>query len=66
VKVWYSKAKDYSIHSSAKWSCRKDEKDTDGKSKEHAQWCRVRIGILGRGSGYNMLLGQSITLITVG
>jgi hypothetical protein len=25
-----------------KWSCRKDEHDVDGKSKEHAQWCWVR------------------------
>jgi hypothetical protein len=59
--VWYSKAKDYSIHSSAEWSCRKDEHDTDGKSMKHAQWCRVRTIILGRDSGYNMLPGQSIT-----
>jgi hypothetical protein len=40
--------------------------DTDGKSKEHAQWCRVRIGILGRDNGYNMLPSQSITLIKAG
>jgi hypothetical protein len=39
--VWYSKAEDYSIHSSVEWSCRKDEQDTDGKSKEHAQRCRL-------------------------
>jgi transposase InsO family protein len=38
----------------------------DGKSKEHAQWCRVRTRILGRGSGYCMLPGQSITLINIG
>jgi hypothetical protein len=54
--VWYSKAEDYSIHSSIEWSCRKDEQDTDGKSKEHAQWCRVRTRILGRGSGYTCYL----------
>jgi hypothetical protein len=65
-KVWYSEAEDYSIHSSAEWSCRKDEQDTDGKSKEHAQRCRVRTRILGRGSEYSMLPGQSITFISVG
>jgi hypothetical protein len=32
--VWYSKAEDYSIHSSVEWSCRKDEHDTDGKRKK--------------------------------
>ena len=30
-------------------------RDVDGKGKKHAQWCRVRIGILGRGSGDCML-----------
>jgi hypothetical protein len=40
--------------------------DTDGKSKEHAQWCRVRKRILGRGSGYSMLPGQSIAFISIG
>jgi transposase InsO family protein len=44
----------------------KDEQDTDGKRKEHAQRCRVRTRILGRGSGYNMLPGQSIAFISVG
>jgi transposase InsO family protein len=48
------------------WSCRKDEHDTDGKSKVHAQWCRVRERIMGRGSGYCMLPGQQITLINIG
>jgi transposase InsO family protein len=47
------------------WSCRKDEHDADGKRKVHAQWCRVRERILGRGSGYCMLSGQQITLISV-
>jgi len=42
-------AEDYSIYTSAKWSRRKNEQDVDGKGKKHAQWCRVRIGILGRG-----------------
>jgi hypothetical protein len=65
-KCGIARSEDYSIHSSTEWSCRKDEHDTDGKIKEHAQWCRVRIGIMGRGSGYNMLLGQSITFINVG
>jgi hypothetical protein len=31
--------------------CRKDEQDVDGKIKEHAQWCRVRTRIMGRGMG---------------
>jgi hypothetical protein len=39
--VWYSKAEDYSIYTSAEWSCRKDEHDVDGKSKVHAQWCQI-------------------------
>ena len=34
------------------------------KSKVHAQWCRVRDRIIGRGSGYYMLPGQQITLIS--
>jgi hypothetical protein len=33
VRMWYRKEKDYSIHSSAEWSCRKDEQDTDGKKR---------------------------------
>ena len=28
---------DYSIYTSAKWSCRKNEQDIDGKGKKHAQ-----------------------------
>jgi transposase InsO family protein len=36
------------------------------KSKVHAQWCRVRERIMGRGSGYCMLPGQQITLINTG
>jgi hypothetical protein len=36
VKVRYSKAEDYSIYTSAEWSCGKDEQNTDGKSKVHA------------------------------
>jgi hypothetical protein len=54
--VWYRKEEDYSIYTSIEWSCRKDEHDVDGKRKVHAQWCRVREIILGRGSGYYMLL----------
>jgi len=49
---------DYSIYTSTKWSCRKNEQDADGNGKKHAQWCQVRIGILGRGSGDSMLPGQ--------
>jgi len=58
--------KDYSIYTSEKMSCRKNEQDIDGKGKKHAQWCRVRIGILGRGNGYYMLLGQQVTFINIG
>jgi hypothetical protein len=61
--VWYIKGEYYYIHSSAESSCTKDEQDTDGKRNEHAQRCRARIGIVGRGSGYNMLPGQSITFM---
>jgi hypothetical protein len=64
--VRYNKAEYYSIYTSTKWSCRKDEQDADGKSKVHAQWCQVREIILGRGSGYCMLPGHHITLISVG
>jgi hypothetical protein len=32
----------------------------------HAQWCRDRARILGRGSGYCMLSSQHITLISIG
>jgi hypothetical protein len=39
--VRYSKIEDYSIYTSTKWSCRKDEHDVDGKSKVHAQWCHL-------------------------
>jgi hypothetical protein len=53
-------------YTSAKWSCRKDKQDVDGKIKVHAQWCRVRERILDRDSGYYMLLGQHITLIITG
>jgi hypothetical protein len=56
--VRYSKAEDYSICTLAEWSCRKDEQDADGKRNVHAQWCRDREIILGRGSGYCMLSGQ--------
>jgi hypothetical protein len=56
--VWYIKEEDYSIYTSTKWSSRKDEKNVDGKIKVHAQWCRVREIIMGRGSGYCMLPGQ--------
>jgi hypothetical protein len=66
VEVWYRKEEDYSIHSSTEWGCRKDEQDIDGKNKEHAQRCRVRTRILGRGSEYNMLPSQLITFISVG
>eukprot|EP00253_Pinus_taeda_P013543 PITA_13543 len=31
---------DYSMHTSSKWSCRKNEQDVDGKGKKHAQWCQ--------------------------
>ena len=34
-------AEDYSIYTSAKWSCTKNEQDVDGKGKKHAQWCRL-------------------------
>jgi hypothetical protein len=64
--VWYNKEEDYYIYTSVKWSCRKDEYDADGKIKMHAQWCRVRERIMGRGSGYCMLHGQQITLINIG
>jgi len=64
--VWYSTVEDYSIYTSAKWSCKKNEQDIGGKGKKHAQWCRVRIGILGRGGGHCMLLGQQVTFISVG
>jgi len=57
---------DYSIYTSAKWSCRKNEQDIDGKGKKHAQWYRVRIGILGRRGGDSMLPGQQITSINIG
>jgi hypothetical protein len=66
VKVRYSKAEDYSIYTSAEWSCRKYEQDANGKIKVHAQWCWVRARIMSRGSGYCMLPGQQITLISIG
>ena len=31
--MWYSKAEDYSIHSSVEWSCRKNEQDTEEKAR---------------------------------
>ena len=40
--MWYRKAEEYSRYTSEKWSCRKDEKDVDGKIKVHAQLCQVR------------------------
>jgi len=49
---------DYTTYTSAKWSCRKNEQDVDGNGEKHAQCCRVRIRILGRGSGDNMLASQ--------
>ena len=49
--MWYRKAEDYSIYTSTEWSCGKDEQDIDGKGKVHAEWCRDRARILGRGSG---------------
>jgi len=64
--VWYSTEEDYSIYTSEKWSRRKNEQDVDGKGKKHAQWCRVRTGILGRGGGYCMSPDQQITFISVG
>jgi len=56
----------YSIYTSTKWSCRKNEQDIDGKGKKHAQWCQVRTGILGKGDRENLLLVQQITFINVG
>jgi len=44
----------------------KNEQNVDGKGKKHAQWCRVMIGILGRGGRDNMLPGQEITFISFG
>ena len=44
-------------YTSAKWSCRKNEQNTDGKGEKHAQWYWFRTRILGRGSGDCMLLG---------
>jgi len=64
--VWYRTTEDYSIYTLGKWSCRKNEQDIDGKGKKHAEWCRVRIGILGRVGGDNILPGQQITFINVG
>ena len=65
-KCGIARQKTTPIYTSAKWSRRKNEQDVDGKGKKHAQWCRVRIGILGRGGGYYMLLGQQVTFISVG
>jgi hypothetical protein len=31
--VWYRKEENYSIYTSTEWSCRKDEHDTDGKTR---------------------------------
>jgi hypothetical protein len=61
----YNKAGDYSIYTSTKWSCKKNEHNVDGKIKVHAQWCRVRTRIMGKGSGYCMLHGQSSTLASL-
>jgi len=64
--VLNNKVKEYLIHTSIEWSCKKNEQDIDGKGEEYAQWCRLSIIILGRGSGYCMLLGKSITYISIG
>jgi hypothetical protein len=34
------------------------------ESKVHGQWCRVRERVMGKDSGYYMLPGQNITLIS--
>jgi hypothetical protein len=44
----------------------KDEQYINGKSEEHAQWCRVGTGIIGRRSGHYILPSKSITLVNVG
>ena len=41
-----------------KYTCKKDEYDVNGKINEHAQWCQVRMEIMGKGSGYYMLPGK--------
>jgi hypothetical protein len=64
--VRYRKEEDYSIYTSTKWSCIKDGRYSDGKNKVDAQWCWVRKGVLGGGSGYRMLPGQLIILINTG
>jgi hypothetical protein len=64
--VRYIKTKEYSIHTSIEWVCRKDDHDIDRKIKEHAQWYQVRIIIMGRGSVYCMLPGKYITVINIG
>lgn len=39
--MWYEKIEYNSIQTSAKWSCKKDEQDVDGETKDHAKWCRL-------------------------
>jgi hypothetical protein len=63
--VWYRKDKKYSIYTSTKWSCRKDEHDLMEKSRCMLSGVRVREIIMGRGSGYYMLPDQWITLINM-
>ena len=41
----------YSIYTSEKWNCRKNEQDVNGKGKKHAQLYWVRTGILGSTKG---------------
>ena len=42
--MWYSKAKEYSIHSSVEWSCKKDEQETDGKARSMLNGTRLGQG----------------------
>ena len=39
--MWYRTVEDYSIHTSAKWSCRKNEQNVDGKGKKQLSGTRL-------------------------
>ena len=63
LEVHNDKEKVYFIHTSTKWSCIKNIQNANGKDKKYAHWYRAITCIIGKGSGYSMLLGKSITHI---
>lgn len=45
--VWCSMIENNSIYTPIEWSCKKDEQVANREGEEYAQWCGIRMGIMG-------------------